>query len=132
MTKKRRTSRTQKQILKCLVAGLKNGRKNAKSTVLNAAVVKCINDENEQAYNAALEAYKLDLEAYEADKTQPKPTKPTEPEEISIHPNHFRTSCALLQERGLIMRGKEAFDWFIWLTPEGFEFIENLENEHKS
>ena len=129
MTKKRRTSRIQKQILRCLIAGLKNGRKNAKSTVLNAAVVKCINTENENAYKAALEAYEADLKAHQADESEPKPIKPTEPDEVNVHPNHFRTSCALLQERGLIQRAKDGFDWFVWLTPEGFEFAENLSDE---
>lgn len=38
-----------------------------------------------------------------------------------IHPNNFRTSCETLESRGLIMRRKEAFDWYLNITPEGFE-----------
>ncbi|CAK2195157.1 MarR family transcriptional regulator [Vibrio crassostreae] len=38
-----------------------------------------------------------------------------------IHPNNFRTSCKTLEERELIQRRKEEFDWFINIAPDGFE-----------
>ncbi|EKA5635958.1 hypothetical protein OKZ62_001862 [Vibrio navarrensis] len=54
----------------------------------------------------------------------------------TIHPNNFRTSCEKLAEQGLIVRLKEDFDWYINLTPEGFdkasewfEFIEPSEHQ---
>ncbi|MDG3034201.1 hypothetical protein P7245_22500 [Vibrio parahaemolyticus] len=95
--KKHRTSKVQKQILKCLVSGLKTGHKDVKSTVLNFAVRRKLTEEAK--------------------------------EEINIHPNHFRASCALLVERGLIMRWKENLDWFICITPDGIDFLEKLNDE---
>ena len=38
-----------------------------------------------------------------------------------IHPNNFRVSCKTLEERGLIMRRKVDLDWYINITPVGFE-----------
>ncbi|MDH5923207.1 hypothetical protein L8R85_19480 [Vibrio splendidus] len=38
-----------------------------------------------------------------------------------IHPNNFRVSCKALEERGLIMRKKVNLDWYINITPEGFD-----------
>ena len=38
-----------------------------------------------------------------------------------IHPNNFRVSCKTLEERGLVMRKKVDLDWYINITPEGFE-----------
>ncbi|MEZ8087924.1 hypothetical protein [Vibrio sp. 10N.261.52.A1] len=44
-----------------------------------------------------------------------------------VHPNNFRVSCKTLEERGLIMRRKVGFDWYINITPEGFdEALERL------
>ncbi|WP_324287397.1 hypothetical protein [Vibrio cholerae] len=40
---------------------------------------------------------------------------------VEIHPNNFRASCDTLEERGLIMRHKEGFDWYLNITPEGFD-----------
>ncbi|HGF7155242.1 TPA: hypothetical protein AB5C39_003389 [Vibrio mimicus] len=40
---------------------------------------------------------------------------------VEIHPNNFRVSCDSLEERGLIMRHKESFDWHLNITPEGFD-----------
>ncbi|MDE1315534.1 hypothetical protein MEG05_15860 [Vibrio aestuarianus] len=41
--------------------------------------------------------------------------------DASIHPNNFRASCKILEERGFIMRKKVEFDWYINITPKGFE-----------
>nr|AKN37126.1 hypothetical protein [Vibrio genomosp. F6]AKN37756.1 hypothetical protein [Vibrio tasmaniensis]AKN39629.1 hypothetical protein [Vibrio tasmaniensis] len=38
-----------------------------------------------------------------------------------VHPNNFRISCKTLEERRLIMRKKVDLDWYINITPEGFE-----------
>lgn len=46
-----------------------------------------------------------------------------------VHPNNFRTSCEKLEDRGLINRKKENYDWFINITPAGIEFLEELERE---
>lgn len=86
--KKTRTSKIQKQILMCLVSGLKNGHMSVKSTTLNMAVSKQLG--------------------------------------AAVHPNNFRNSCKLLQERGLIMRSKQGFDWFINITPKGIDFLEGI------
>jgi len=41
--------------------------------------------------------------------------------EKKVHPNNFRTSCRALEEQGLIMRRKHELDWYLNITPEGFE-----------
>lgn len=46
-----------------------------------------------------------------------------------IHPNNFRTSCEKLEARGLVLRKKKNFDWFINITPDGIDFLESLESE---
>nr|AKN37490.1 hypothetical protein [Vibrio splendidus] len=38
-----------------------------------------------------------------------------------IHPNNFRVSCKDLEECGLVMRKKVELDWYINITPEGFD-----------
>ncbi|RSD30462.1 hypothetical protein [Vibrio pectenicida] len=39
----------------------------------------------------------------------------------AVHPNNFRLSCRTLENQGLIMRRKYEFDWYLNITPEGFE-----------
>nr|WP_152428725.1 hypothetical protein [Vibrio azureus] len=39
----------------------------------------------------------------------------------TVHPNNFRVSCRTLEEHGLIMRRKEELDWYVNITPEGFD-----------
>ncbi|NOI31805.1 hypothetical protein [Vibrio coralliilyticus] len=47
-----------------------------------------------------------------------------------VHPNNFRASCETLESRGLIMRRKEGFDWYLNITPEGYEqAVEWMDNE---
>ncbi|WP_045391987.1 hypothetical protein [Vibrio rotiferianus] len=47
-----------------------------------------------------------------------------------VHPNNFRASCETLETRGLIMRRKEEFDWYLNITPEGFEqAVEWIDNK---
>ena len=38
-----------------------------------------------------------------------------------VNPNNFRVSCKTLEERGLIMRKKMDLDWYINITPKGYE-----------
>lgn len=49
-----------------------------------------------------------------------------------IHPNNWRVSCQKLEERGLIMRGKEDLDWYIWIAPKGFEQALNWLEEQQN
>lgn len=47
-----------------------------------------------------------------------------------VHPNNFRTSCETLESRGLLMRRKEDLDWYLNITPEGFEqAVEWMDNK---
>lgn len=49
--------------------------------------------------------------------------------EKNVHPNHFRGSCERLEKSGLIMRKKENLEWFINITPAGFEQAEAIIDE---
>ncbi|MEZ9397675.1 hypothetical protein AB4393_18515 [Vibrio splendidus] len=40
-----------------------------------------------------------------------------------IHPNNFRVSCKALEECGLVMRKKVDLDWYINITPDGFDKV---------
>ncbi|MEZ8656763.1 hypothetical protein AB6D60_22635 [Vibrio splendidus] len=40
-----------------------------------------------------------------------------------VHSNNFRVSCKALEDKGLIMRKKVELDWFINITPEGFDKV---------
>ena len=78
-----RFSEIQKEILLRLAHAFIRGSKQAKSTVLNAAVNKMLSKD--------------------------------------VHPNNFRSSCQTLEDRGLIMRRKVDLDWYINISPQGFE-----------
>lgn len=78
-----RFSEIQKEILLRLTHAFIRGNKQAKSTVLNAAVNKVLSKD--------------------------------------VHPNNFRGSCKTLEQRGFIMRKKVDLDWYINITPKGFE-----------
>ncbi|MBD1559584.1 hypothetical protein HC752_21815 [Vibrio sp. S9_S30] len=41
--------------------------------------------------------------------------------EKDIHPNNFRASCKTLESRKLIKRQKVDLDWYIKITPEGYD-----------
>lgn len=49
--------------------------------------------------------------------------------EKEVHPNHFRGSCRRLEESGLIMRKKEDLEWYINITPAGFDQAEAIIDE---
>lgn len=82
-TNNHRFSEIQKEILLRLAHAFMRGNKQAKSTVLNAAVNRMLSKE--------------------------------------VHPNNFRSSCKTLEDRGLIMRRKVDLDWYINISPQGFE-----------
>lgn len=50
----------------------------------------------------------------------------------TIHPNNFRTSCKTLEENGLIMRRKIDLDWYVNITPKGYDVALNLLDCNKS
>ncbi|EPW7384756.1 hypothetical protein ACWO80_003464 [Vibrio cholerae] len=95
-----RTSKLQMQILICLGSGLKRGIFEAKSTIINHAV------------NVEL--------------TKKEKLKNPNCDGVFVHPNNFRKSCEKLSSRGLILRKKKGFDWFLCLTADGFDLLNKL------
>lgn len=99
---KLRSSKVKNQILRCLYAALKKDFIEVKSTDLN------------QMVNYAL--------TIDAQKSDPKA------DEVRVHPNNFRVSCAMMVEHGFIKRWKDGLDWYVCITPEGIEYLEKIHN----